>query len=101
MLEIQNPYHYLAGENINISDLLKTGIKNLMKLNECCNEADLTHFRNIIGSIYPEKFTIEEKQFQTARINEVVQIVYLINEELASKNNGTKKKKSSLSRQVT
>ncbi|WP_338841908.1 recombinase family protein [Flavobacterium ginsenosidimutans] len=91
----------LAGENISLSDLLKTGIKNLMKLNECCSEADLTHFRNIIGSIYPEKFTIEEKQFRTARINEVVQLVYLINEELAPKNNGTKKKKSSLSRQVT
>jgi hypothetical protein len=57
--------------------------------------------RDLLGSIYPENFTIEKNEFRTARINEVVPIIYLINSILDKNKNGTRKNLSSLSHQVT
>ncbi|WP_082706655.1 recombinase family protein [Flavobacterium sp. TAB 87] len=85
----------------NISDLLKSGVSNLMKLDKCYVEGDLLEIRRLIGSIYPENFTILENEFRAARVNEVVNIIYLINNELDPNKNGTKKKNSSLSHKVT
>jgi site-specific DNA recombinase len=55
----------------------------------------------LIGSIYPENFTILKNEFRTTRINEVVGIIYLINSRIPLNKNGTRKNFSSLSHKVT
>ena len=38
--------------------------------------------RELIGSMYPEKFTFESLKHRTARINEVASVMYQIYNEL-------------------
>ena len=45
--------------------------------------------REIVGSIFPENLTFDGEQYRTARINEAVRQIYLIEKELDKKKNGT------------
>ncbi|RUT67571.1 recombinase family protein, partial [Flavobacterium cupreum] len=83
-----------------IDDLLKVGVGNLLKLNEFYDVGDWSQSRDLIGSIYPEKFTISENQLRTTRVNEVVSVIYLINSRISTNKKGTKKTFSSLSHVV-
>ena len=47
--------------------------------------SDMNVRREIIGSIYPEKFTFEDIQHRTARVNEVASLIYQISNELTAK----------------
>ena len=93
----------LAGINVDdqdIDEILKVGVENLLKLNEYYDSGDWSQSRDLIGSIYPENFTISENQFRTTRINEVLQVIYLINSRISTNKKGTKKTFSSLSHVV-
>ena len=83
-----------------IEELLKVGVENLLKLNEYYDHGNWAESRDLIGSIYPENFTFSENQFRTTRVNEVVQLIYYINKQIAPNKKGTKKKNSSLSHLV-
>lgn len=84
-----------------IEMLLDKGIENLIKLNRAYADMDLSEARSLIGLVYPENFTIRENKIQTARINKIVESIYLINNELRIKKNGTKDDFYLLSREVT
>lgn len=84
----------------NIGGLMDQGIDNLLKLNECFKGGDWSESRSLIGSIYPENLTFNGYSFRTARVNEVVNFIYLINNKLDKNKNGTKKNFSSLFRIV-
>jgi len=58
---------------------------------------NLEDARGLIGSIYPENFSFEENEFRTSRINEAVNLIYLINKEIDRHKKRTKSKKTSLS----
>ena len=93
----------LAGINVDdqdIDEILKVRVENLLKLNEYYDSGDWSQSRDLIGSIYPENFTISENQFRTTRINEVLQVIYLINSRISTNKKGTKKTFSSLSHVV-
>ncbi|WP_170245704.1 recombinase family protein [Flavobacterium daemonense] len=83
-----------------IEGLLKAGIENLLKLNEYYDTGNWADSRDLIGSIYPENFTISENEFRTTRINEVVWLIYYINRQISLNKKGTKKNISSLSQVV-
>ena len=85
----------------NIEQLMNTGLENLLKLGEACENSSLADTRELIGLIYPENFTFRENQFQTTRINEIVNCIYLVNNRLRVKKNGTKDDIFLLSRVVT
>ena len=78
-----------------------SGLENLLKLGEACENSSLADTRELIGLIYPENFTFRENQFQTTRINEIVNCIYLVNNRLWAKKNGTKDDIFLLSRVVT
>lgn len=80
---------------------LSNGIENLIRLNSNYSNASLAEARDLIGLIYPENFTIRGEQVQTTRINKVIECIYMINNELSRKKNGTKESFFSLSRKVT
>ncbi|WP_345158849.1 hypothetical protein [Flavobacterium ginsengisoli] len=84
-----------------IEMLLDKGIENLIKINRAYEDMDLSEARSLIGLVYPENFTIRENKIQTARINKIVESIYLINNELRAKKNGTKDDFYLLSREVT
>ena len=63
-------------------------------------EKRLTEIRNDISSIYPEKIVFCDSEVRTARRNEFIQYINLINKKLRATKNGTKVDISTLSRQV-
>ncbi|WP_370635825.1 recombinase family protein [Flavobacterium sp. JAS] len=91
----------VVNDKHSIEELLVKGVDNLIKLNETYVDRDLSDKRSLIGLIYPENFTIRENKIQTARVNKIVESIYLINSELKRKKNGTKDDFYLLSRRVT
>lgn len=84
-----------------IEHLTTTGLENLLKLGEAFDGGTLADSRELIGLIFPENFTFQEKKIRTARINEMVNCIYLVNNRLRAKKNGTKDDIYLLSRVVT
>lgn len=91
----------VTGVKENIEHLVNQGVDNLLKLGNNLKDSTLVEARDMIGLIYPENFTFRENKFQTARINEIVRCIYLVNKELQTKKNGTKDDFFALSRVVT
>src|SRR5690349_7939307 len=56
--------------------------------------------RAVIGSIFPEKFRIENYCVRTARMNEVVNLLYKLDARLGGNKNGKKLEKTGLSGEV-
>jgi len=52
------------------------------------SSGDLAQKRRLIGSIFPENLTFDGENYRTGRINEVVNLIYLVNRELKSKKRG-------------
>lgn len=75
-------------------------ISVLSNLSEIYQKADVNKKREIIGSIYPEKFEFLENNCRTTKINEVVSLIYQINSTLSQKKTGTFDEKSSKFRLV-
>ena len=80
---------------------MNKGIDNLLKLGQAFENSSLSEARDLIGLIYPENFTFRGNDFQTTRVNEIVNCIYLVNNELGVKKNGTKDDFYLLSRVVT
>ena len=91
----------IAKDKNSIETLLDKGIDNLIKINQAYLDMDLSDARGLIGLVYPENFTIHENKVQTARVNKIVEPIYMINKELEDKKNGAKDDFYLLSRRVT
>ncbi|WP_241775701.1 zinc ribbon domain-containing protein [Flavobacterium sp. Root420] len=85
----------------NIEHLTNTGLENLLKLGDAFDNGTLADSREMIGLIFPENFTFQESKIKTARVNEMVNCIYLVNNRLRAKKNGTKDDIFLLSRVVT
>lgn len=85
----------------NIESLMNQGVENLIRLGTAYEKSNLVESRDLIGLIYPENFTFRGNDFQTARVNEIMRCIYLVNSELEAKKNGTKDDFYLLSRVVT
>ncbi|MFH6937094.1 hypothetical protein [Flavobacterium sp. FlaQc-30] len=88
-------------DRANIEQLTNSELENLLKLGKTFEDGTLADSREMIGLIFPENFTFEEKKIRTARINEMVNCIYLVNNRLRTKKNGTKDDIFLLSRVVT
>jgi site-specific DNA recombinase len=60
-----------------IEHLTTTGLENLLKLGEAFDGGTLADSRGLIGLIFPENFTFQEKKIRTARVDEMVNCIYL------------------------
>ena len=83
-----------------IQNIIKQGIIKINEINEALNNDCLGEVRKEIGSIFPENIVFSDGQVRTARRNEFIQYINLINRKLNSKKNGTKTEISVLSREV-
>lgn len=76
---------------------MNEGIDNLLRLSIGYEGGTFEECRALIGSIYPENLTFNGTGFRTTRINEAVQLMYLINKHIDSNKKETKENISSLS----
>ena len=70
---------------VSIEDDLNKAVCALSSLNGLTSLNDGKISRELIGSMYPQKFTFENLQHRTAQVNEVASIMYQIHSELEDK----------------
>ncbi|MBF4473423.1 recombinase family protein [Flavobacterium sp. HJJ] len=99
-LKLEQKLSNISESSQDVKDLLSKGVLRLLELNQCYKDGGWIGCRELIGSIFPENFTIVKNTFRTARVNEVLELIYMINRALFENKNGIKKDLSSLSRQV-
>lgn len=74
-----------ANKHVSIEDDLNKAVNALNTLNGLSSIEGGKLTRELIGSIYPEKFTFENLKDRTARINEVAFIIYQVSSGLETK----------------
>lgn len=75
----------------NIEPLLDKALNALGRLDQLYTEGDIKRKKAIIGSIYPEKLTFDGSQYRTARVNEAVRLIYLLDKGWHKKKTGETK----------
>ena len=85
----------------NIEPLWDKAISNISQLDVLYENGTVTQKRKIIGSMFPENLTFDGFQHRTTRINEALNLIFLINSKIQSKKNGTNPSFLDLSHQVT
>jgi hypothetical protein len=76
-----------------VEGIVKRGLNNLMRLNECFENGTIKEKREIVGSIFPENLTFDGEYYRPTRVNEAVRQINLIEKELQENKNGTSKVK--------
>jgi len=76
------------GRSININPYITSAIPKLTNLDRIYNNLASEGKRELIGSMYPKKFTYEELQHRTAKVDGIYERIYLININLDCKKEG-------------
>ncbi len=84
LAKLQAKFSGLNSDQDDVEILLNQGIENLYRLNSIYQKSKFVECRDLIGSIYPENLIFDRVGFRTTKINEAVQLMYLINEQLDS-----------------
>ena len=71
--------------------ITQKGLDNLVRLDQLYENGTIKEKREIVGSIFPENLSFDGEQYRTARLNEAVRQIYLIESELDENENGTSK----------
>lgn len=71
-----------ASNAMDLNDLVNKTLENLKNIDKLYKMADIEGKRRIIGSIYPEKWTIKENKGRTDKVNFAVLLIYQINNGL-------------------
>jgi site-specific DNA recombinase len=77
-----------VADNFNIEPLWDKAISNLSQLDYLYKTRDVIQKRKIIGSMFPEKLTFDGFQYRTARVNEALNSIMLIDSKLKGKKKG-------------
>ncbi|WP_082472480.1 recombinase family protein [Flavobacterium sp. Leaf82] len=100
LVRLQAKYSGLNTDQDDIEKLLNQGIENLFRIHSIYDNSEFVACRDLIGSIYPENLIYDGIGFRTTRINEAVQLMYLINEQLDQNKKETNQNISNLSLMV-
>ncbi|MBB5441166.1 hypothetical protein HDC92_004871 [Pedobacter sp. AK017] len=65
-------------DSTNVEDLLNEGIEHLLKLDKGAKKADTADLRRLVSAMFPENFTFDGVNIRTARMNTILQYIYLI-----------------------
>lgn len=74
----------------NVQVLIDQGLSKIMEINNSLEAGSLLEIRKDIGSIYPEKMHFDKTGVRTARRNDFIQYINLINKKLRAKKTGQK-----------
>lgn len=81
-----------ANAKTDVSDIVDEALKRFKKLTELYSNGDIEAKRYIIGSIFPEKWTISENKGRTGKVNLAAHLIYQINSLLSHKKTGVRTK---------
>lgn len=76
-----------AGVKSDINEIVDEALIRLKKLTELYSKGNIDEKRYIIGSIFPEKWTIIENKGRTGKVNLAALLIYQINNMLGHKKN--------------
>jgi site-specific DNA recombinase len=79
-----------------VAGLLDKAVEKLTMLNVIYCKSDTDVQREIIGSMFPEKFTFESLQHRTAEVDFLFQLIYQINNALREKKRRASDRKTCL-----
>lgn len=102
-VKIQNLESQLTNveyDTSNIKTQINIGLKRIKEIKNNLKEGSLIAIRKDLGSIYPEKVAFHENQVRTARRNDFIRCISLINSDICKIKKGTKVDFSTLSREV-
>ncbi len=85
---------------VNVEPLLEMAISNISQLDTLYENGTVIQKRKIIGSMFPEKLTFDGFDYRTARVNEALGLMLLINKTLGDKKKGTSQSSDDLSQEV-
>ena len=88
-------------DSTNIEPLWDRAISNISQLDFLYENGSIIQKRKIIGSMFPEKLTFDGFQYRTARVNEALVLMLLIDSKMKGKKKGTNSSILNLSREVT
>ncbi|WP_082564265.1 recombinase family protein [Flavobacterium sp. Root420] len=100
LARLQAKYSGLNTDHENIEILLNKGIENLLRIHSIYDNSQFVECRDLIGSIFPENLIFDGIGFRTTRVNEAVQLMYLINKQLDQNKKETNQNISNLSLMV-
>ncbi len=80
-----NDFTANTAATVDIDNLVYKAVENLKKLDLLYLNADITRQRDIIGSIFPEKWSFDGLVHRTGKLNEAVELIYLINNSVPKK----------------
>ena len=103
IISIESKLADLNSNNFKISEvavIVDKAVENLTKLNIIYCNSGSAEKRELIGSIFSEKFTFEDLEHRTASISDSYNVIYLINKQLQGKKKGQRPEKSVLSHRV-
>jgi site-specific DNA recombinase len=98
--ELESKLAGLPDLNKGVDKLLKDGIGKLSHLDVLYENGTIKEKREIIGSMFPDNLTFDGFEHRTTRMNEAARLIYLINNDLEDKKNGTNTNLLCLSHQV-
>ncbi|WP_246104195.1 recombinase family protein [Mucilaginibacter corticis] len=81
---------------LDIEPLITGAIFTLTRLNVIFSQSNTCEKRELIGSMYPQKFTFEDIQHRTGFVNDLYSFIYLINSQLGDKKRRASDRKTCL-----
>jgi site-specific DNA recombinase len=81
-IKLEQKLSNISESSQDVKNLLSKGILRLLELNQCYKDGGWIGCRELIGSIFPENFTIVKNTFRTALVNEFFGLIYMINRDL-------------------
>ncbi len=91
-----------SSQNVSIAPALwDQAIENISQLDVLYEKGSVEQKRKIIGSMFPEKLVFDGFNYRTARVNDALGLIRLINNELRNKKDGKNHAFADLSHQVT
>ncbi len=82
-------YKIIINNRLNKQKIYKEGLKRLNKFDILFNTSDLERKRQLIGSMFPEKFQFEKNKVRTADINPILLKIASINKGFKGNKKGT------------
>jgi site-specific DNA recombinase len=90
----------LCSQDKGIDKLINEAMESALQIDHLYHEGTIEEKRNVIGSIFPEKWVFDGLQHRTTRINSIAELIFSVDAGLGEIKNGTSTDLAYLSHQV-
>ncbi len=90
----ENRLFKITSRTTNIKDFLRQAVENLEDAGKKYDNFDSKRKRRVVGSIFPEKLVFDGTHYRTARLNDVVSMIFNVDKDFSKIKIGTKRRKN-------